>query len=47
MCECHQLIEQCQPIDEKIEKKAMEEPRFVPTRHETLHVLQWMLKYLE
>jgi hypothetical protein len=44
MCECHQLIEQCQPINKKIKEKAMEERGFIPTRRETLFLLQWTKK---
>ncbi len=47
MCKCYQLIEQCRSTNEKTEKKAMEERGFVPARHETLHLLQWMLKHFK
>jgi len=44
MCECHQLIEQCQPNDKKIKEKVMEECGFIPTKHETLCLSQWTKK---
>jgi hypothetical protein len=34
MCECHQIIKQCQPADEKIQEKATKECGFAPTKHE-------------
>jgi hypothetical protein len=38
MCECHQLIEQCQLAYKKTKKKAIEECGFAPTKHETQHL---------
>jgi hypothetical protein len=47
MCECHQSIKQCQPVVEKIKKKAIKEDGLAPTKYETLHLSQWTQKTFE
>jgi hypothetical protein len=40
MWKCHKSIEQCQLVNKKTKEQVVEECGFVPTRHETLHLLQ-------
>jgi hypothetical protein len=45
MCECHQPTKQCGLVKEKTKEMATKECELAPTKHETMHLSQWMQKY--
>ncbi len=46
MCECHQMIKQCQPANENTQENATKECGFALAKHESVHLLQWVQNIL-